>query len=187
MNDGDLYPTRPGPVAVAVDPGTNIAVVANQTDNSVSVLNLGPMQAFSITETSPKTFVTTSTLGSSPSPAPQPLTVIGKGLTCTSGSTSSERSPGRHGDSQLPALAMAIAQLTATVPSSMLTSAHRFALDVADLSGNVTNAEDFTVEQSVDVTALLAAPRSPREWPSIRSKISPRSLCLAATPWLSST
>ena len=53
-------PTRPGPVAVAVDPGTNIAVVANQTDNSVSVLNLGPIQTFSITETSPKTFVTTS-------------------------------------------------------------------------------------------------------------------------------
>ena len=59
---------RPGPVAVAVDPGTNIAVVANQTDNSVSVLNLGPIQTFSITETSPKTFVTTSTLGSRSEP-----------------------------------------------------------------------------------------------------------------------
>jgi DNA-binding beta-propeller fold protein YncE len=35
----------------------------------------------------------------------------------------------------------------------MLLSARRFAVDVADSSGNVTNAEDLTVEQSVDVSS----------------------------------
>jgi DNA-binding beta-propeller fold protein YncE len=40
----------------------------------------------------------------------------------------------------------------------MLTSARRYAVDVADGSGNVTNAEDFTVEQSVDVTSCSPTP-----------------------------
>jgi DNA-binding beta-propeller fold protein YncE len=152
LNDGQPYPTRPGPVAIAVDPGTNIAVIANQTDNSVSVLSLGPIQTFSITETSPKTFVTTSSIGSPSSPGPQPLTVIGTGLTCTSGTTSlSVRLDG----TSIPTSCAGNGnrQLTATVPSTMLGLAHRFALDVVDLSGNVTNAEGFIVEQSVDVSS----------------------------------
>jgi hypothetical protein len=141
-----------GPVAVAIDPGTNFAVIANQTDNSVSVLNMGAIQTFSITDTSPKTIVTTSTLlGSSPSPSPQPLTVIGKGLVCSGGTTNL--------NVRLDGVSLATTcvgngdrQLTATVPAGMLTSARRFALDVADSSGKVTNAENLTVEQSVDVS-----------------------------------
>ncbi|HXC33897.1 MAG TPA: hypothetical protein VNZ56_15565 [Verrucomicrobiae bacterium] len=149
LNDSQPYNTRPGPIAVAVDPGTNIAVVANQSDNSVSVLSLGPVQAFSITETSPKTVVTTSSLGSPASPSPQLLTVIGKGLTCSANlnvrldGVSLPTSCSGSGDREL----------FATVPPTMLTSAHRFAVDVVDTSGDVTNAEDFTVEQSVDVSS----------------------------------
>jgi DNA-binding beta-propeller fold protein YncE len=157
LNDGNLYTTLAGPVAVAIDPGTNIAVVANQTDNSVSVLNLGAIQPFSITGTSPKTFVTTSTLGSGPSPSPQPLTVIGKSLICTNGTTSLNV---RLDGISLPTSCAGNGdrQLTATVPFDLLTSARRFALDVADSSGRVTNAEDFTVEQSVDVTGCSTTP-----------------------------
>jgi DNA-binding beta-propeller fold protein YncE len=152
LNDGNLYSTLPGPVAIAIDPGTNMAVIANQTDNSVSVLNLGAIKPFSITETSPKTIVTNSTLGAGPSPAPQLLTVIGKGLTCVNGSTNlSVRLDGVALPTSCPA--SGDRQLTATVPFSMLTSARRFALDVADSSGNLTNAEDLTVEQSVDVSS----------------------------------
>ncbi len=88
LNASNLFNTLPGPIAVAFDPGSNQVVVANQTDNSVSILNMGAIQPFSITETSPKTVVTTSTLGSGPNPPPlNPLTVIGKGLTCTNGTT----------------------------------------------------------------------------------------------------
>ncbi|MGA7793901.1 MAG: hypothetical protein WCA19_12755 [Candidatus Acidiferrales bacterium] len=153
LNDGQPYPTRPGPVAIAVDPGTNFAVIANQTDNSVSVLSLGPVQTFSITETSPKTFVTTSSIGSPPSAGPQQLTVIGKGLTCTSGTTTLIVRLDGQALQNISCVGNGDRQLTATVPSNMLGSAHRFALDVVDLSGNVTNAEDFTVEQSVDVSS----------------------------------
>jgi DNA-binding beta-propeller fold protein YncE len=152
LNDAAPYDTRPGPIAVAVDPGTNIAVIANQTDNSVSILSLGPVQTFSITETSPKTVITASSLGSPASPSPQVLTVIGKGLTCTSGSTSL--------NVRLDGVSLATSctgsgdrELFATVPPSMLATARRFAVEVVDTSGDVTNAEDFTVEQSVDVSS----------------------------------
>jgi DNA-binding beta-propeller fold protein YncE len=152
LNDGQPFSTLPGPIAIAIDPGTNIAVVANQTDNSVSILNLGPIQPFSITETSPKTFVTNSSLGSSPSPTPRSLKVIGKGLICTAGTTSLNV---RLDGISLPTSCIGSGdrELDATVRADMLLSARRFALDVADASGNVTNAEDLTVEQSVDVSS----------------------------------
>jgi DNA-binding beta-propeller fold protein YncE len=162
LNDGNLlFSTRPGPVAVAVDPGTNIAVVANQTDNSVSVLSLGPIQPFSITATSLKTYVSHSSLNSPPAPAAQPLTITGKGLTCTNGTTNlSVRLDGIS----IPTSCSANGdrQLSATVPANKLTSARRYALDVADSSGHVTNAEDFTVEQSIDVSS----PACPQPQPS---------------------
>ena len=149
LNDGNLYNTRPGPVAVAIDPGTNIAVVANQTDNSVSILSLGPIRPFSITETSPKTYVANSTLASAPAPAPQQLTVLGKGFT----SSSVVELDGIA----LPTTLVSDRRLTATIPSTLLSTAHRFAVEVVN-SGVSTNASDFTVEQSVDVTACSATP-----------------------------
>jgi DNA-binding beta-propeller fold protein YncE len=158
LNDSSLYQTLPAPVAVAIDPGTNIAVVANQTDNSVSVLNLGAIQPFSITETSPKTIVTTSSLGAGPSPAPQTLTVIGKGLNCSNGSATLVTV--RLDGTPLQTFCQGNGDrvLTATVPSNLLTSAHRFALDVVNSGGAITNAEDLTVEQSIDVTSCSATP-----------------------------
>jgi len=157
LNDNNLFQLQCGtngcgPAAVAIDPGTNIAVIANQTDNSVSVLNLGAIQPFSITETSPKTYITTSTLGTGPSPAPQQLAVIGKGLTCSNGTTNLNV---RLDGISLPTSCTGNGdrQLSAVVPSSLLASARRFALDVGDASGHVTNAEGFTVEQSVDVSS----------------------------------
>jgi DNA-binding beta-propeller fold protein YncE len=147
-----------GPVAIAIDPGTNIAVVANQTDNSVGVLNLGAIQTFSITETSPKTVVTMSTLAAGPSPVAQILTVIGKGLTCANGNTTLSV---HLDDIALPTHCIGTGdrQLTATVGSKYLTSARQFAVQVLDSSTNrVTNAEAFTVEQSVDVTGCSSAP-----------------------------
>jgi len=156
LNDGNLYTTQPGPVAVGVDPGTDTAVVVNQTDNSVSVLNLGSIKSFSITETSPKTVVTTSTLASAPAPPAQTLTVIGMGLTCVNSATNLVV---RLDGNPLQTLCVGNGnrQLTAIVPPSLLSAARRFALDVADTSGNVTNAEDFTVEKSVDVSSACSA------------------------------
>jgi DNA-binding beta-propeller fold protein YncE len=143
-----------GPAAVAVDPGTNFAVVANQTNNTVSILSLGPIQPLSITETYPKTFVATSTLTNPPAPGVLQLTVIGTGFS----TNSRVRLDGINGIT-LSTTFVSNRQLTATVQSPQLSSAHRFALDVLDLSTNaVTNATDFTVTQSVDVSACSTPP-----------------------------
>jgi DNA-binding beta-propeller fold protein YncE len=160
LNNANPFPLNtscPGQncaVAVAIDPGTNQAVVANQSDNSVSVLNLGAIKPFSITESSPKTVITASSLGNGPSPAPlNNLTVIGKGLTCSNGTTNLIVRLDGIPLQNISCAGTGDRELIATVPSNLLTSARRFALDVEDASGNVTNAEDFTVEQSVDVSS----------------------------------
>jgi len=150
LNDANPFPTGLGPVAVAVDPAANLAAVANQKDNSVSIISLGTIQPLSITETSPKDFVVNSTLGSVASPGVASLTVIGSGF--------SSSSVARLDGSDLPTTFVSSRELTASVLPSMLSSARRFALDVQDGS-TVSNASDFTVKQSVDVsTGCSTAP-----------------------------
>jgi DNA-binding beta-propeller fold protein YncE len=151
------FDTGNTPVAVAIDPGSNTAVVANQGDNTVSILNLGTIQSFSITETSPKMFVTTSTLSSAPAPAALTLTVIGKGFTPSSQVRLDGVQPGGT-------TFVSDRKLTVVVPPSLLSSARRFAVDVQDtISGivTVTNVSDFTVVQSVDVAANTQCTAAP--------------------------
>jgi DNA-binding beta-propeller fold protein YncE len=145
------FPTGAGPVAVAVDPGTNLAVVVNQTDHSVSIVSLGAsIRPLAITETSPKEIVVNSTLSSVAAPGVANLTIIGKGF--------SSSSVARLDGVGLVTTFVSDRELTAVVPPNLLTSARRFALDVQD-SGNVSNASDFTVKQSVDVsTGCSTAP-----------------------------
>jgi hypothetical protein len=147
LNNTVPFATRPDPVAVAVDPGTNLAVVVNQTDDSVSVVSLGAaIQPLSITETYPKQYVVNSTLQNGVTPNSVALTVIGKGF---SGSTVA-----RLDGSPLLPTSVTDREMKLLVPPKMLTSARRFALDVLDQSsGTVSNASDFTVVQSIDVSA----------------------------------
>jgi len=145
-----------GPAAVAVDPGTNLAVVANQTNDTVSILSLGTIQSLSITETYPKTFVATSTFPSPVGPGvlKHPLTIIGTGF--------SSNSRVRLDGTAISTTFVSNRLLTATVDPAQLSSAHRFALDVLDLSSNaVTNATNFTVMQSVDVSSACSTPPLP--------------------------
>jgi DNA-binding beta-propeller fold protein YncE len=146
------FNTGKTPVAVAIDPGSNTAVVANQGDNTVSILNLGAIQPVSITETSPKMFVTTSTLFSVPAPSALTLTVIGKGFTASS--------QVRLDGNGLTTTFVSDRKLTAVVPPSLLMNARRFAVDVLD-GVSVTNVSDFTVVQSVDVAANTGCTTAP--------------------------
>jgi DNA-binding beta-propeller fold protein YncE len=145
------FPTGLGPVAVAVDPGTNLAVVANQKGDSVSIISLGTsFRPLSITETSPKEIVVTSSLSSVASPGVANLTIIGTGF--------SSSSVVRLDGIPVPPTFVSARELTVTVPPSLLTSARRFAVDVTD-GTNFSNASDFTVKQSIDVsTGCSTAP-----------------------------
>jgi YVTN family beta-propeller protein len=180
LNDSKLFPLACtstssktcGPSAVAVDPGTNIAVITNQTDNSVSILNLGPIQPFSITDVQcfsiapgnacgSRIFIASSTLGSAPNPAPQTITIIGNGFGAVCSGNLEVRLDGNPiSTSCSPTEPNRV--LTATVPSAMLLTAHRYALDVLNTNTNqITNAEDFTVEQGVDVSTACSVPPEP--------------------------
>ena len=156
------FATGPTPVAVAVDPVSNRLVVVNQGANNVSVYSLGSnntVRPIAITDTNPKTYTANSTLTTGPSPAALTLTVLGKGLTCTNNSTTlTVRLDGSPLSTSCASGTAADRGLFATIPPSLLMHARRFTVDVTDGSGNVSNASDFTVEQSIDVTGCSATP-----------------------------
>jgi DNA-binding beta-propeller fold protein YncE len=152
LNDTNPFPTGTNPVAVAIDPGTNLAVVVNQGDNNVSIISLGAsIQPLSITETSPKQFVVDSTLIANVPLGTAPLTVIGAGFS----SSSQIRLDGNTNG--LITKFVSNRELTVVVPSSYLTTARRFAVDVVD-SGHFSNASDFTVVQSIDLSTACPTP-----------------------------
>jgi DNA-binding beta-propeller fold protein YncE len=156
------FATGQTPVAVAVDPASNRLIVVNQADNNVWVYSLGSantVRPIAITQINPKTFTASSTLTTGPSPAALTLSVIGKGLTCISNTTTLTVRLDGVPLSTACATSSGDRGLTAIVPPSLLLHARRFTVDVLDsVSGTVSNASDFTVEQSIDVTGCSASP-----------------------------
>ncbi|HEV2490015.1 MAG TPA: hypothetical protein VGT03_09425 [Candidatus Acidoferrales bacterium] len=125
------------PQAVAIDPGENVAVIANQGSNNVSVLPLGPNLGPQITEISSATTFTSPPSGSFT------LNVIGFGF--ASGAVV------RLDGTAITTTLVNGREVTATVPGSMLGVPRRFSLDVMNLSGAVSNEESFTVIGAVPV------------------------------------
>jgi DNA-binding beta-propeller fold protein YncE len=129
------------PQAVAVDAGSNQAVVVNQGNgpgtSSLTILSLGPVRPLQIVESSPDlTFATAS---------PVTLTVTGHGF--TSGSVI--RLDGTAlPTSTVPAPCPAdCRQLTATVPVTMLGTPRRYVVDVQNV--------DLTLSDVGHLTAIL--------------------------------
>ncbi len=129
------------PEAVAVDPVSNEAVIANEGSDSVSILSLGPaLTSPQILEASPATTLTSA--------LPQQLTITGGNFT-----------PGSLVRLDQVPLATPLAsscavtcrQLTATVPASMLGAARRYLVDVLNADGSVSNVTDLAVIQAVGV------------------------------------
>jgi YVTN family beta-propeller protein len=126
------------PKAVAIDPTTNLALVANEGSNNVTVISLGgAIRPLHVTEISPiRTFTSAS---------PLTLTVTGKGFT--------SNSVVRLDGTPLPApTGVTDRQLSVTVPAAFLSAPRRFALEVVTGSTH-SNVADLTVLQSVDVTS----------------------------------
>ncbi len=152
------------PTAVAVDPGSNLAVVTNtgtssSPGNTVSIISLGAIRPLHITQislpgnrqlspSSPTTTLTSTT--------DLPVTVIGKGF--DSGSVA------RLDGTPIPTSGVTAngRQLTATVPSTLLAAPRRFALDVVNSSGLQSNVADLAVVQAVAApTTGCTAPTLP--------------------------
>ena len=133
------------PAAVAIDPASNEAVVANQGDGTVSIISLGAVRTPQILESAPVT-----TLNSS---SPLTMTITGSGF--TSGSVV-RLDQVAVATATVPGSCMSVApflcrQLTATVPATMLGSARRFTVDVLNADSTVSNVTDLSVIQAVVV------------------------------------
>jgi DNA-binding beta-propeller fold protein YncE len=135
------------PVAVAVDPSTNQALVVNQADGTVSVLSLGTVrssaslgasQAPQITLSSPEVAFSSTN--------PLTLTVTGGGF-----------ANGAQVFLDGTALATVVSsgrQIVATVPAAMLSAARRYAVYVQNPGQSaISNIEDLIVVQPVTVGA----------------------------------
>lgn len=129
------------PVAVAIDPGKNVAVIADQGSNSVAILPLGPNLSPQITE------ISSATTFTAPSSGSFTLNVVGFGF--ASGAVAR-----LDGTSICPTCTTVSAngrQATVTIPGAMLAAPRRFSLDVMNLGGTVSNEESFTVIGAVPV------------------------------------
>ncbi len=140
-------PVGTGPKAVAIDPGSNLAIVANETSNNVSIVSLGSIRSPQITQINPPT-----TLNSA---ADLPVTMVGKGFTASS-------TVRLDGTALLAGNVSFVSdrRLDVMVPASFLGTARRYALDVVDGTSH-SNAQDFTVMQSVHVSSGCTPPATP--------------------------
>jgi DNA-binding beta-propeller fold protein YncE len=131
------------PQAVAIDPGTNLALVANQGSNDLTVISMGaikPLELGEIVLPPTRQISPDSTLSSS---SDLPITLIGKGF--TSGSVA------RIDGVSLSPISVSDRQMSVSVPASLLGSPRRFSIDV-DSGGVISNAEGLSVVQYVDLT-----------------------------------
>jgi DNA-binding beta-propeller fold protein YncE len=128
------------PGAVAIDPGSNMAYVANSGSGTVSVLFLGALRDPHITQVSPADTFTSAT----------PLTLIVNGHGFSSGSAIRLDGISLPTTTVPPSCVAACRQLQAMVPPSMLAAPRRFVVDVQDGS-NITNASSLMVIGTVAV------------------------------------
>ena len=133
------------PTAVAIDPASNEAVVANQGDNTVSIISLGAVRTPQILEATPVTTLTST--------APLQMTITGSGFTSSSVVRLDQVAVATAtvASSCTGVAPILCRQLTATVPASMLGSARRFTVDVLNTDTTVSNVTDLSVIQAVVV------------------------------------
>jgi YVTN family beta-propeller protein len=127
------------PVAVTLDAATNKALVADATDNTVTVISLGPTRCTlgdpQILDVNPPAILTTG--------AAVPLTITGAGF--------SAGSQVRLDESLVSTTFVNSRTMMATVPVSFLTGPRRVVVEVRNPSGAISNASNLLVVQPVSV------------------------------------
>ena len=130
------------PVAVAIDPATNQAVVVDQGGNQVFLVSLGPaVHPLQIVQSSPAMTLSTPGVPS----ADLTLTIIGSGFAAGSSQVLLD------GTALATANVVSARQIIATVPGPMLDSPRRYIVQVQNSDGTVSNVTDLTVVQAVTV------------------------------------
>ncbi len=143
-----------GSGAVAVDPASNIALVANSGSDDVSVISLGGIIH------SPQILEVRVPPGPG-SPFPQGVFTSSSGAPVQIFGAGFSGSPQVRLDGTVIPGATVISdrEIDVTIPAAFLASPRRFALDV--VNGGMSNASDFSVAQSVDLSGVCATPSAP--------------------------
>jgi DNA-binding beta-propeller fold protein YncE len=150
----NLPGTNPG--AVAIDPGTNQVLVANQGSNDLTVISLGAIKPLHLEQVLLPLNRQLSTDLTLASPADLPLTLVGKGFN----GSSVARVDGFILSSVGP---VTDRQMNVVVPGTLLGNARRFAVDVLNTAANagLSNVEYFSVVRAVDLTTSGCASPQP--------------------------
>ena len=146
------FPVGANPWDVAIDPGTDYAVVLNQTDNTASIIPLGTIRAPQILQVSPAQLYLNSTLTSSLVPQSQVLTLVGEGFT----GSSTVRLDGVA----VPTTSVSNRVIQANIPANMLTGAHEYSVDVSN-SGALSNVASLKVIQAISVSGFSCTTPAP--------------------------
>ena len=150
-NNPVMVPVGAGPIAVAVDPGSNKAVVVNETGGTVTILSLGNIRSPHVTQVSPASICVTASAPAAGCVAASNTTLTVTGFGFISGATV------RLDGTALATTLVSGRQLTAIVPTTMLASPRRYALEVENGPGGpLSNVMGFSVLQAV---AVGTAPR----------------------------
>jgi DNA-binding beta-propeller fold protein YncE len=146
--------------ALQVDPSTNTALVANSGSDNLSYFKLStsfkPVNIEQVITPPipgallPQAAITTS--GSTPG-ALTGVRIFGSGF--DAGSVV------RLDGQSVPASFVSAREIDATIPSSFLTAPRRFALDVVNSTGIVSNSTDFTVIEAVPIPACSGTASAP--------------------------
>ncbi|HET9401667.1 MAG TPA: hypothetical protein VFO34_12025 [Candidatus Acidoferrales bacterium] len=141
-----------GAAAVAIDPGTNIALIANSGSNDVTAISFGPIKPIELDQI---VLPTTRQLNSDltiASGADMPVTLIGKGF--QAGAVAQI-----DGVTLAPSGPVSDRQMTVVIPGALLGAPRRFSMDVLNTGGAVSNSEGFSVIQIANLsTAACPAP-----------------------------
>jgi DNA-binding beta-propeller fold protein YncE len=146
--------------AVQVDPGTNTALIANSGSDNLSYFKLStsfkPVNIEQVITPPipgallPQAAITTS--GITPGTL-SGVRVLGSGF--DAGSVV------RLDGQSVPATFVSAREIDATIPSSFLTAPRRFALDVVNSTGVVSNSTDFSVIEAVPIPACSGTASAP--------------------------
>lgn len=139
-----------GPRAVAIDEGTNTALVVNETGGTVTAIGLGAIRPLHIAEISlpiSRQLTPRITLSSA---VDLPMTVFGKGFVVGS-------EVRLNGVSLAPPSSVTDRQLTVLVPAALLSGPQNFVVDVLNPGAVLSNVLQLTVVQAVDLVGAGGA------------------------------
>jgi len=132
------------PVAVALDAATDLALVADDKDGTVTVVDLGATRSRLATP-EPQILQVTPTIALT-SNSSLPVTIVGAGFVCPGSQIRVE-------ESAVPVTSCSSREITGTIPAAFLTQPRRLVVDVQNSASAYSNVVNVLVGTAIPVGA----------------------------------